>query len=219
MASPILAIVAADKGGVGKTTVTRLLLDYCTKQGMPARAFDTEPGEGVLRRFHPEAEPLAVETVPGQVRMIDSATSEPITVVDARAGMLSPIIKAFDRIKLMEDVRNGVMRLLLLHVIGPNVASMSEVARMGGELDGAKIVRILNHTNPDASFAPSLDAGVAVPYLDEMATAAVDGAGVPFWKFATDPTRPRVLRGYVRAWEDDVHAGFDRAGIGAMLRG
>ena len=220
MASPILIISAADKGGVGKTTVTRTLLDYLARNRAVYRAFDTEPGEGVLRRFHPEAEALAIETVGGQMTVVDAATAEAVTVVDARAGMLSPIIKAFNRIKLMEDVRNGLMRLVLLHVIGPNMASMGEIEKIAGELDGAKIIQVLNHTNADANFGKIDPANaMAVPYLEEDATAEVDMLGVPFAKFRGDATKSRVLRGYVEAWENDVFAGFDRAGIGAMLKG
>ena len=38
MAKPVVVMVGADKGGVGKTTVARTLLDYFTAQHVPARA-------------------------------------------------------------------------------------------------------------------------------------------------------------------------------------
>lgn len=216
--SPLIAIVAADKGGVGKTTICRAFLDYCARAGAAARPFDTEPGDGVLRRFHPEAEPLAVDTVPGQMRLVDAANSDAVTVVDARAGTLSPIIRAFERIRLLEDVRNGVLRLLVLHVVGPTVASHGEVAGVAAGLQGAKIVTVCNHANPDARFG-DIGGSIDVPYLKEEAAEAVDLLGVPFATFATDPRRSRVLRGYVSAWEADVFAELDRAGVGAMLKG
>ena len=55
MAKPSVIIVGADKGGVGKTTVARTLLDYFTAHQIPARAFDTEAPRGTLKRFHPAA--------------------------------------------------------------------------------------------------------------------------------------------------------------------
>ena len=53
MAKPTVIVVGADKGGVGKTTVSRTLLDYFTAHHVPTRAFDTESPKGTLKRFHP----------------------------------------------------------------------------------------------------------------------------------------------------------------------
>ena len=54
MDRPTVILIGADKGGVGKTTVARTLLDYLTTQEIPTRAFDTEAPKGVLHRFHPK---------------------------------------------------------------------------------------------------------------------------------------------------------------------
>ena len=51
MAKPVVIVVGADKGGVGKTTVSRTLLDYFSANNVPTRAFDTE-SRGTLKRFH-----------------------------------------------------------------------------------------------------------------------------------------------------------------------
>ncbi len=53
MPKPTVLIVGADKGGVGKTTVARTLIDYLTAHQIPTRAFDTEAPKGTLKRFHP----------------------------------------------------------------------------------------------------------------------------------------------------------------------
>ena len=41
MAKPAVILIGADKGGVGKTTVARTLLDYFGTRHVPTRAFDT----------------------------------------------------------------------------------------------------------------------------------------------------------------------------------
>ena len=46
--------VANQKGGVGKTTVSRTLLDYFSANNVQTRAFDTESPRGTLKRFHPD---------------------------------------------------------------------------------------------------------------------------------------------------------------------
>ncbi len=218
MTSPLIVIVAADKGGVGKTTVTRSFLDYAAKLGAPTRAFDTQPGEGALRRFFPEAELLDVDTVPGQMRLVDAANSQAVTVVDCRAGLMTPIMRAFARIKLLEDVRNGVLRLVILHVVGSTVASAMEADEAVAGFAGARVVHVRNRINPDAKFAPIGGVAIDVPHLDEGACETVDAIGVSFAKFAVNPKESRVLRGYVDAWLSDCYAEFDRAGLGAMLK-
>lgn len=52
---PTLILVGADKGGVGKTTISRALLDYVARKNIMARAFDTENPRGTLHRFYPES--------------------------------------------------------------------------------------------------------------------------------------------------------------------
>ena len=54
MAKPVVIVVGADKGGVGKTTVSRTLLDYFSANNVQTRAFDTESPRGTLKRFHPD---------------------------------------------------------------------------------------------------------------------------------------------------------------------
>src|SRR6476660_6130654 len=54
MAKPAVIVVGADKGGVGKTTVSRTLLDYFSANNVQTRAFDTEHPRGTLKRFHPD---------------------------------------------------------------------------------------------------------------------------------------------------------------------
>ena len=54
MAKPAVIIIGADKGGVGKTTVSRTLLDYFNAHQVPTRAFDTEAPRGTLKRFYPD---------------------------------------------------------------------------------------------------------------------------------------------------------------------
>ena len=49
-----LVIVHGDKGGVGKSTVARLLADYYTSHSLDWRGYDTDATNGHLLRFYPE---------------------------------------------------------------------------------------------------------------------------------------------------------------------
>ena len=76
MAKPTVIVVGADKGGVGKTTVSRTLLDYFTAHHVPTRAFDTESPKGTLKRFHPDISDIVdVTSVADQMRIFDTLSS------------------------------------------------------------------------------------------------------------------------------------------------
>src|SRR5258708_26923829 len=97
MAKPVVIVVGADKGGVGKTTVSRTLLDYFDANNIPTRAFDTESPRGTLKRFHPElTEIVDLTTTSDQMKIFDTlnAAAPSVTVIDVRAGLMSPSLSS-----------------------------------------------------------------------------------------------------------------------------
>src|SRR5260370_5124332 len=93
MAKPVVIVVGADKGGVGKTTVARTLLDYFSANNVPTRAFDTESPRGTLKRFHPDATQIVdMTTTSDQMKIFDTlnSASPSVTVIHVRRGHLSP---------------------------------------------------------------------------------------------------------------------------------
>src|SRR5690349_12375303 len=96
MSKPTVIIVGADKGGVGKTTVARTLLDYFAAHQIPTRAFDTESPKGTLKRFHPDVTDIVdINLVPDQMQIFDTLSSADasVTVIDVRAGLMSGTLK------------------------------------------------------------------------------------------------------------------------------
>ena len=76
MPKPVVVLVGADKGGVGKTTVSRTLLDYLIELKVKVRAFDTECPKGTLKRFHPDiTDVVDVTSVPDQMKIFDTVVS------------------------------------------------------------------------------------------------------------------------------------------------
>jgi len=228
MPAPLIVMVGADKGGVGKTTVTRALIDYLAAKSLPFKVFDTEHPSGGLKRFAPAAEVIDIERVQDQMRVFDAASG--IMVMDVRAGMLSRLIKLLDRAHLLDEVKSGVMGLALLHVLGPTVQSLGEVpeaaAAIGG---GSKHFLVKNRVSVTAGyfdwdtdsrftevFRVSEHITVNVPHLEDMACELTDKFGVSYADFSRDPKQSRMLRGYVRSWLDAVWRDFDKIGLNQM---
>src|SRR5271154_106820 len=235
MAKPALILVGADKGGVGKTTVARTLLDYFTAHHVPTRAFDSESPRGTLKRFHGEAAEIVDATsVADQMRIIDtlSTTDSTVTVIDVRAGLLSPTLRALRDIGFLDAVKKGQITFVVFHILGSSIASLNEIEETAPFTTDAKYFLVKNFINntsffewdqaTHASYFKRLkDAQViTIPKLNEMAYEQVELASVPFLTFVANKN-PKgeaanysfVLRGYVRHWLGNVWAEYDRGNL------
>ncbi|HMT13969.1 MAG TPA: hypothetical protein PKE19_04390 [Aestuariivirga sp.] len=232
---PTLILVGADKGGVGKTTISRSVLDYFARKNILTRAFDTENPRGSLRRFYPgQTEVIDLGNVAHQMKVLDTmeTANVPVTVVDLKAGNLSYALDIFERIGVLEAARNGDFNLGLFHVVGPSIASLDEIGEIARYLNGIQYVltrNFINETNffewDEAThkkyFAQIPKAHeINIPKLNEMAYEQVDVAGVTFKDFidnkAADGTPGKfsfVLRGYVRKWCDEIDDEYARVAL------
>ncbi len=222
-----LIIVGADKGGVGKTTVARALLDFLERRGIPVRAFDGQNPNGDLVRFAASAEIVDLRRLEDQVRIFDAVGEKP-TLLDLPAGMLSPTLHALDDAKLLDDVRRGVLRLILLHVLGPSMSSISEVASLAKQIGAARHFLVKNFINEtrffewDRSSAQdywrSMAAStISVPMLPELAAEVMQKRGGSFSAFVNDVSESRVLRGRVETWLEQTEAEFARVRLHDLL--
>jgi hypothetical protein len=232
MTKPAVIIVGADKGGVGKTTISRTLLDYFTAHQIPTRAFDTEAPKGTLRRFHPDMTDIVdINLVPDQMKIFDtlnSATAS-VTVIDVRAGLMSVTLRALRDIGFIDAAKKGQITFAVFHILGPTIASLDEIADTANYLGDARYFLVKNFINNthffqwdeethSSYFKRIKDAvEITIPKLNEMATEQVELAAVPFVTFVAnkkqngDPAAYSfVLRGYVRHWLGNVWAEYDR---------
>ena len=232
MAKPAVILVGGDKGGVGKTTVSRTLLDYFSANHTPTGAFDTDSPRGTLKRFHPDVtEVVDVTSVSDQMKIFDTPGSADakVTVIDVRAGVLSPTLQALSDIGFLESVKKGQIAFAVFHILGPSIASLEEIAETARFVGDANHFLVKNHINETSFFEwdPTTyksyftrikDAQeITIPKLNEMACEQVEVAGVPYVSFVTNKNAKGevvdnsfVLRGYVRHWLGQVWGEFDR---------
>jgi hypothetical protein len=232
MAKPAVILVGADKGGVGKTTVARTLLDYFTAHQVPVRAFDTESPRGTLKRFHPNlTEVVDVTQIGDQMKIFDTLanSSAAVTLIDVRAGLLSSTLKALNEIGFLDSAKKGQITFAVFHILGPSIASLDEIAETSQVVGEANYFLVKNFINNTTFFEwdPATYSSyfnrikgaqeITVPKLNEMACEQVEVAGVPFVGFVANKNangeaanNSFVLRGYVRHWLGNVWSEFDR---------
>src|SRR5579862_2854543 len=232
MAKPAVIVVGADKGGVGKTTVSRSLLDYFTAHHVATRAFDSEAPKGTLKRFHPDiTEIVDVTMVPDQMRIFDTLSNSDanVTVIDVRAGLLSPTLRSLRDIGFLDAVKKGQITFVVFHILGSSIASLNEIEETAPFVTDAKYFLVKNFINntsffewdqaTHASYFKKLKDAITItiPKLNEMAYEQVELASVPFLTFVANKNQKGeaanysfVLRGYVRHWLGNVWAEYDR---------
>jgi hypothetical protein len=230
---PTVIMVGADKGGVGKTMLTRALVDYLDDRKAGRRAFDCQSPNGDLKRFCVDADIVDIGEVSDQMKVFDGVDTGKITVLDLPAGLLSPTLQALDDAKLLDDVRAERMRLVLLHVLGPTLSSIAEIGAMAQRVGGggAKHFLVKNHINQAQFFEWDGEQAQAhwrqmgkvtidVPQLTELACETVQKVGGSFADFAGESgAHSRMLRGLVRTWLDRVWGEFDRVGLKEIVAG
>ena len=230
MSKPAVIIVGADKGGVGKTTVMRTLLDYFLARKVPTRAFDTESPKGTLKRFHPDVTDVVdMNHIPDQMQIFDTLSENAVTLIDVRAGLLSPTLTALRNIGFIDAAKKGQITLSIFHVLGPSIASLDEIVENSDFVNDVRYFLVKNFINNthffewdqatyNSYFKRIKDAvEITVPKLNEMACEQVDLASVPYLSFIANKklsgdaaSYSFVLRGYVRHWLGNVWAEYDR---------
>ena len=239
MAKPAVILVGADKGGVGKTTVSRALLDYFIAHNIPTRAFDTESPKGTLKRFHPGVtEVVDMRSTADQMKIFDTLSNRDaqVTVIDMRAGLLSTTLKSLGDIGFLDAAKKAQIAFTVFHVLGPSIASLSEIDETASFMGDAHYILVKNFINNttffdwdpatyNSYFNKIKDAhDITIPKLNEMACEQVEVAGVPYVSFVANKTGDGdpanfsfVLRGYVRHWLGNVWAEFDRVKLIDMV--
>jgi hypothetical protein len=236
---PTVILVGADKGGVGKSTVARFILDFLGQNRIRARAFDTEAPRGTLYHFHPDETTIVdLTSTSDQMKIFDTLMTSPqrVSVIDVRAGGLTPVLATLEEIGFFDAVKAGEFGFILLHILGPSLSSLDEIDVVAPYVRDADYFIVKNHVNDSTFFEwdPHTHskyfenvraAGeITVPQLDAQAYEKVEVASTPFSTFVADRTadgQPAhhsfVLKGKVYSWLNRVAEAFENVGILDLL--
>lgn len=110
-----LVVVHGDKGGVGKSTVSRLLADFFVERNIPARGYDGDPSTNDFSRFHK-----------GTVERVDLAKVESIAPILDRLMDGSPTPET-------DQATNASGTRGAMHDAGGGLAFLDLSARSGAD--------------------------------------------------------------------------------------
>ena len=181
------------------------MLDYFGANNVPP-APSTPSAAGTLKRFHPDMTEIVdiLDRGPDEDLRHAQAAS-PVTVIDVRAGLLSPTLGSLRDIGFLDAAKKGQLTFAVFHILGPSIASLDEIAETAAFMGDAKYFLVKNFINNthffewdqatyNSYFNRIKDAiEITIPKLNEMASEQVELASVPFVTFVANkgPTASR----------------------------
>jgi hypothetical protein len=126
-------LVGGEKGGVGKSMVSRLLAQYFIDQQIPFTGFDTDRSHGSLMRFYSEfASPVLVDRYEALDRIVEAAVERPgqRVLVDLAAQTHEPLVKWMDESGVLDMADLSGLGLSYWHVMDSGRDSVDLLARL-----------------------------------------------------------------------------------------
>lgn len=126
-------LIGGEKGGVGKSMVSRLLAQYYIDNELPFIGFDTDRSHGALMRFYADyASPALVDRYEALDQIIESALEEPgrRVLVDLAAQTHEPLVKWMDESGVLDMADLSGIALHYWHVMDSGRDSVDLLVRL-----------------------------------------------------------------------------------------
>ena len=233
--NPISFIVAnihfigGEKGGVGKSVVSRVIAQYFIDREQPFLGFDTDRSHGSLLRFYTDyASPVVVDQYESLDTIVEAASEQPDKriLVDLAAQTHEPLVKWMDDSGVLEAAGEAGLALTYWHVMDSGRDSVDLLKklldRFGSRLNYVIVLNQLRGDNFDIfeksgekEHVLSLHARIiTLRRLHENVINKIDAGSTSFWaaknKSATETTGLGILeRQRVKVWLNHAYEQLD----------
>ncbi len=224
---PRLILTHGEKGGVGKTTVARVLADFLNSKKIAFRAFDAEGPTGQLLRFHRnETAAVDVGDSTGIAPVLDyvmDASGRRVALVDLGARSGEDLKAWLYKGGALEEAGAGTLGITVVYVLGGAVDSVGHLKEcfhaLGKDVNYIIVKNfgvagkfdIYDNSNIRKDVLAAGAKEVSFPPLDGAVYQSVDRSNLPFSAFAesTGINAGFTEKRYCRTWLRECFAALD----------
>ncbi len=225
--------IGGEKGGVGKSLMSRVLAQYMIDREIPFIGFDTDRSHGALMRFYSGyASSVLVDNIEALDSIIEAAAEQPErrVLVDLAAQTHDPLVKWMDDAGVLNLADEMGMTIHYWHVMDSGKDSVDLLKKLLDRFGtGMKYVLVRNQIRGNdfsvleqsGEQARAMQLGakvVSVKKLGDSVINKIDAGSSSFWK-AKNPQDPTagglglMDRQRVKAWLRDVYREIDDVGV------
>jgi len=217
--------VGGEKGGVGKSVMSRLLAQYYIDRETPFNAFDADASHGAMLKYYADySEPVDISNFESLDRIVEKTLHTGKTaIVDLAAQATKPLDQWLDESGVLELAKEAGLELAFWHIMDDGSDSMMLLERLL-QTHGNRLAYVLvrNHGRGKdfghfdkselATQAEALGARVIdLPGLHAPTMRKIDHIGASFWAAANNrdsslgPTLGMLERQRVKIWLNRIY--------------
>ena len=224
---PRLILTHGEKGGVGKTTVARIIADYLASRDTAYRAFDAEGATGQLLRFHPEeTDAVAVESAAAIAPVLDylmDGNGRRLALVDLGARSGEDVRSWLYRGGALEEAEAARLGITVIYVLGGAVDSVGHLkecfAALGRDVNYVVVKNfgvagkfdVYDNSKVREELLTAGAREIEIPALDGSVYQSVDRSNLSFTAFADGRAGNfgYTERRYCRIWLRECFVALD----------
>ena len=225
--------IGGEKGGVGKSLVSRLVAQYLIDKELPFLGFDTDRSHGALLRFYSGfASPVLVDRYEALDSIIEAAVEQPDRriLVDLAAQTHDPLVKWMDESGVLDMAAESGFTITYWHVMDSGRDSVDLLKKLLDRF-GARLnyVLVRNQMRGD-DFGMLAQSGeqdraigfgahvVTIKHLSDSIIQKIDASSSSFWAAQHDADKSRTGLGMMdrqrlKMWLRDAYQQIDTAPV------
>jgi hypothetical protein len=189
-------LIGGEKGGVGKSMISRLLAQYYIDQQWPFVGFDTDRSHGALLRFYEGyASPVLIDRYEALDQIVEAAVEVPgrRVLVDLAAQTHEPLVKWMDESGVLDLAESAGFKLTYWHVLDSGRDSVDLLTRLLDRFgDRLNYVLVRNQIRGD-DFSQLEKSGqqdravamgakvITIKHLHDSVVQKIDAHNASFW--------------------------------------
>ena len=225
--------IGGEKGGVGKSLVSRLVAQYLIDKELPFLGFDTDRSHGALLRFYSGfASPVLIDRYEALDSIIEAAVEQPERriLVDLAAQTHDPLVQWMDESGVLDMASESGFTITYWHVMDSGRDSVDLLKKLLDRF-GARLnyVLVRNQMRGD-DFGMLEQSGeqnraigfgahvVSIKHLSDTIIQKIDASSSSFWAAQHDTDKSRTGLGMMdrqrlKMWLRDTYQQIDTAPV------